>query len=153
MRLNCRYFFASFSPHLSKFMSEIKSNADIAPCLSVVMPVFNEVNTIASVVSLVLAQPPVKQLVIVDDCSRDGTREKLQSLAQNEPRIKLIHHEVNQGKGAALRTGIQHTTSDIVIIQDADLEYDPTEYHRLLTPILVVSATVSVSLLRETAKH
>ena len=142
MRLNCRYFFASFSPQLSKFMSEIKSNADIAPCLSVVMPVFNEVNTIAGVVSLVLAQPPVKQLVIVDDCSRDGTREKLQSLAQNEPRIKLMHHEINQGKGAALRTGFAHATSEIVIIQDADLEYDPTEYFRLLVPILSGNADV-----------
>ena len=116
-------------------MSETKSNADIEPCLSVVMPAFNEAATIAEVIGLVLAQRPVQQLVIVDDCSMDGTWGKLQSLAQNEPRIKLIHHDVNQGKGAALRTGIAHATAEIVIIQDADLEYDPTEYHLLLAPI------------------
>ena len=123
-------------------MTEIKSNADIAPCLTAVMPVYNEATTITEVINVVLAQRPIKQLVIVDDCSRDGTREKLQLLAQNEPRIKLIHHEVNQGKGAALRTGIAHATSDIVIIQDADLEYDPEEYFRLLAPILAGKADV-----------
>src|SRR3984885_37127 len=121
---------------------EIKSNADIEPCLSVVMPVFNEADTVAAVVKTVLSQRPVQQLVIVDDCSRDGTWEKLQPLAQNEPRIKLVRHEVNQGKGAALRTGFIHATSPIVIIQDADLEYDPAEYHRLLTPILSGKADV-----------
>jgi glycosyltransferase involved in cell wall biosynthesis len=123
-------------------MTEIKSNADVAPCLTAVMPVYNEVATIHEVIQVVLAQRPVKQLVIVDDCSKDGTSDKLKLLAQNEPRIKLIQHEVNQGKGAALRTGIKHATSDIVIIQDADLEYDPEEYFRLLTPILTGRADV-----------
>ncbi len=123
-------------------MSEIKSNADIEPCLSVVMPVFNEAATVADVVQTVLAQRPVQQLVIVDDASRDGTWEKLQPLAAGDLRIKLVRHEVNQGKGAALRTGISIATSPIVIIQDADLEYDPSEYHRLLVPILSGKADV-----------
>ncbi len=123
-------------------MTEIKSNADVEPCLSVVMPVFNEVATVATVVRTVLAQKLVQQLIIVDDCSKDGTWEKMQPLAQNEPRIKLARHEVNQGKGAALRTGFVHATSPIVIIQDADLEYDPAEYHRLLAPILSGKADV-----------
>jgi glycosyltransferase involved in cell wall biosynthesis len=123
-------------------MTEIKSNADIEPCLSVVMPVYNEAATVADVIKTVLAQRPVQQLIIVDDCSRDGTWVKLQSIAQGEPRIKLVHHEVNQGKGAALRTGFTHATSPVVIIQDADLEYDPSEYFRLLVPILSGKADV-----------
>jgi len=121
---------------------EIKSNADIEPCLTAVMPVYNEAATVAEVIRVVLAQRPVQQLVVVDDCSSDGTWEKLQAMAQTDARIKLIHHEVNQGKGAALRTGITHATSEIVVIQDADLEYDPGEYHRLLAPIVMGKADV-----------
>ena len=123
-------------------MTEAKSNADLSPCLTAVMPVYNEATTVAEVVRVVLAQRPVQQLVIVDDCSIDGTWDQLQPLARNEPRIQLIRHAVNQGKGAALRTGIAHATSDIVIIQDADLEYDPMEYYRLLAPILSGKADV-----------
>jgi glycosyltransferase involved in cell wall biosynthesis len=123
-------------------MPEIKSNADIEPCLTVVMPVYNEAATVADVIRVVLAQRPVLQLVIVDDCSSDGTWDVLQPLAQNEPRVKLVRHEVNQGKGAALRTGIDHAAAPIVIVQDADLEYDPKEYFRLLTPILSGKADV-----------
>jgi len=123
-------------------MTEIKSNADIEPCLSVVMPVFNEAATVGKVIQTVLAQRLVQQIVIVDDGSTDGTWDKLQPLAQNEPRIKLIRHEINQGKGAALRTGFAQATSEVVIIQDADLEYDPAEYFRLLTPILAGKADV-----------
>jgi glycosyltransferase involved in cell wall biosynthesis len=123
-------------------MTEYKSNADIAPCLSAVMPVYNEAATIAEVVAVVIDQRPVQELVIVDDCSADGTWDKLQSLAKNNPRIKLFRHEVNQGKGAALRTGIAKATAPIVIIQDADMEYDPAEYHRLLAPVLAGKADV-----------
>jgi glycosyltransferase involved in cell wall biosynthesis len=123
-------------------MTEIKSNADIEPCLSVVMPVFNEAATVADVIKTVLAQRPVQQLVVVDDASSDGTWEKMQPLATGDSRIKLVRHEVNQGKGAALRTGFAQVTAPIVIIQDADLEYDPAEYHRLLAPILSGNADV-----------
>lgn len=123
-------------------MADIKSNADIGPCLSVVMPVFNEAETAAVVVKTVLSQRPVQQLVIVDDCSTDGTWEKLQPLAKEDPRISLIRHEVNQGKGAALRTGFAQVTAPVVIVQDADLEYDCAEYYRLLAPILAGKADV-----------
>ncbi|HWA95241.1 MAG TPA: glycosyltransferase family 2 protein [Terracidiphilus sp.] len=124
-------------------MNSVEHFNDAVPaCLSVVMPVYNEANTVTHIVGVVLAQKPVRELVIVDDCSRDKTWEILQSIAANEPRIRLFRHEVNQGKGAALRTGIAQATSDIVIIQDADLEYDPTEYYRLLQPILNGKADV-----------
>ena len=123
-------------------MHQFKSNDEIGPCLTAVMPVYNEVATILEVIEAVLAQRPVQQLVIVDDCSTDGTWDRLQARAQNEPRIKLVRHEMNQGKGAALRTGIAHAIADIVIIQDADLEYDPAEYHKLLAPILADKADV-----------
>lgn len=118
------------------------SNDDIEPCLTAVMPVFNEAATIADIVGLVLQQRPVRELVVVDDCSQDGTWERLQKLARDDARIQLLRHEVNRGKGAALRTGIAHATSEIVIVQDADLEYDPLEYHLLLTPILQGKADV-----------
>lgn len=123
-------------------MTEVKSNADIEPCLSVVMPVFNEAATVADVIKTVLAQRPVQQLVIVDDASTDGTWEKLQAIAKSDTRIALAQHPLNEGKGAALRTGFAQAKSPIVIVQDADLEYDPSEYHRLLVPILSGKADV-----------
>lgn len=122
--------------------AKINSNQDIAPCLSVVMPVYNEANTVHAIIPLVLAQRPVQELVVVDDCSKDGTWTKLQELAKTDERIKLFHHERNQGKGAALRTGFAAAGSPFVVIQDADLEYDPEEYHLLLRPALANKADV-----------
>jgi glycosyltransferase involved in cell wall biosynthesis len=123
-------------------MSRVQSNDDVEPCLTAVMPVYNEAATVSRIVETVLAQRPVRELIIVDDCSRDNTWDTLQTLAQGDSRIRLFRHAVNQGKGAALRTGIAQATSEIVIIQDADLEYDPAEYHRLLAPILAGKADV-----------
>ena len=123
-------------------MSEIKTNSDIAPCLSVVMPIYNEAATVSEVIKTVLEQRPVTQLVIVDDASTDGTWEKLESAAKNDARVKLARHTQNQGKGAALRTGFAQATAPIIIIQDADLEYDPAEYYKLLAPILSGQADV-----------
>ena len=100
------------------------------------MPAYNEAHTISKVVNAVLAQPMVAELIIVDDCSSDGTREVLQSLAEHEPQIRFFEHGKNLGKGAALKTGISKATADFVIIQDADLEYDPAEYGKLLAPLL-----------------
>ncbi|MEI6819288.1 MAG: glycosyltransferase family 2 protein [Verrucomicrobiota bacterium] len=113
-----------------------------ARCLGVVIPVYNEERTLHLIVEKVLARPEVAELVMVNDCSSDGTWQTMQALAKTDDRIRIFTHEVNQGKGAALRTGFQHVDSDIVIIQDADLEYDPDEYPRLLMPILTGRADV-----------
>lgn len=111
--------------------------------LSVVIPCYNEIDTINKIVQTVLDVPlPLeRELVIVDDCSRDGTREYLDTLRDRE-NIVIVFHEVNQGKGAALRTGFKHSSGDLIIIQDADLEYDPNEYPKLLKPILEEKADV-----------
>lgn len=111
-------------------------------CLGVVIPVYNEEKTLHLIVEKVLARPEVAELVIVNDCSKDGTWETMQALSKTDDRIRIFTHEVNQGKGAALRTGFQHVKSDIVIIQDADLEYDPDEYPKLLAPIIAGRADV-----------
>ena len=105
--------------------------------ISVVMPVFNEVHTIEEIVNKVKKVLLEKEILIIDDGSRDGTRERLKRLESSENNLlKVFYHEKNLGKGAALRTGLKHVTGDIVITQDADLEYDPSEYQMLIDPIL-----------------
>jgi glycosyltransferase involved in cell wall biosynthesis len=116
---------------------------DLAPrCVSVVIPLFNEAATLPKVVGAVLAQPCVAQVVIVDDCSTDASHEAAQRLAQEDARIVVLRHERNAGKGAAVRTGLARAEADIVLIQDADLEYDPADYPRLIQPILDNDADV-----------
>ncbi len=108
--------------------------------LSILIPVYNERTVVERSLALVLAAPlpenMERELVIVDDCSTDGTSEILKRFAQNEPRVRLIGKSVNQGKGAAVRTAIEHATGDFCLVQDADLEYDPNEYVKLLRPLL-----------------
>jgi glycosyltransferase involved in cell wall biosynthesis len=112
------------------------------PCLSVVVPVYNEGATIASVIRTVLAQPLVKEVVIVDDGSKDNTWAALQALPKEDSRVHIYQHLVNQGKGAALRTGFAKATAPLVIVQDADMEYDPSEYWVLVAPIVLGRADV-----------
>jgi glycosyltransferase involved in cell wall biosynthesis len=111
--------------------------------LSIIVPVFNERSTVAEILRRVVAAKivPEKELIIVDDASRDGTREVLQELEaeisqSSQARVKLLFHAKNQGKGAAIRTGLHHATGQWVLIQDADLEYDPRDYGALLEPLL-----------------
>lgn len=106
--------------------------------LSIVIPVYNEEKTISRLLDAVVAVPLdlEKEIITVNDCSKDGTGAELERLVSRYPGMRVLHHEVNQGKGAALRTGFAAATGDLVIIQDADLEYDPRDYPKLLAPIL-----------------
>jgi glycosyltransferase involved in cell wall biosynthesis len=105
--------------------------------LSVIIPVFNEAATIGRVLKMVLDRSEVNELVAVDDGSSDGTWEELQRIAAAHPeRVRVLRHERNRGKGAALNTGFAAARGDIVLVQDADLEYDPGDYPRLLDPVL-----------------
>ena len=109
--------------------------------LSVVIPVFNEINTIGRILSRVAALPLNLELVIIDDFSTDGTREVLKKLV-GMPNVNVILQDENQGKGAALRTGFMHVQGDLVVVQDADLEYDPRDIPRLIQPLLRNEADV-----------
>ena len=100
--------------------------------LSILIPVYNEIDTIDELLAAVLAVEIDKEVIVVDDCSSDGTSDRL---SKWEDRIKVIRHPINRGKGAAVRTAISVVTGDAVIIQDADLEYDPRDYLKLLAPI------------------
>lgn len=116
-------------------MSEFKK-------LTIVIPCYNEAKTIHRILDKVNAVQLTgnieKEIILVNDCSKDGTKEVLEQYIQTHPQInyRLLHHEVNKGKGAALHTGIQHATGDYVIIQDADLEYNPQEFNILIQPVL-----------------
>jgi len=111
--------------------------------LSVVIPVHNERDTLMKVLSMVqTAQGIEKEIILVDDASTDGTTEILRNLQKDQPALKIYFHETNQGKGAALRTGFKQTTGDYVIVQDADLEYDPNDYTKLLRALEEQNAQV-----------
>ena len=125
-----------------------------APLVSLVMPVFNEVHTLAEIIRRVVAVDFPKELVLVDDCSTDGSREFLEEIAKlglaavpgaepkNENRFTVLLQEKNQGKGAALRRGFRAAKGDIVVVQDADLEYDPKDLVRVIAPIVQGNADV-----------
>ena len=110
--------------------------------LSVVMPVYNELATLRQIVARVLAVPLEIELLCVDDGSKDGSREILEELGKLHPQLRVLLQAQNQGKGAALRRGIEEATGDFVLIQDADLEYDPAEYPNLLGPLIQGKADV-----------
>lgn len=117
------------------------------PRLSIVMPIYNERNTIREILRRVRTSCEQalgweRETICVDDCSTDGTWEVLQEEARQDPFLRLFRHEVNRGKGAAVRTGLEQITGDIVIIQDADLEYDPQDYPALVRPIVSGKAQV-----------
>ncbi len=113
--------------------------------LTVVIPVYNEARFAAALIASVLEQPMVTQVIVVDDASTDGTVAVLEKVCATDPRLQLLRHERNRGKGAALRTGFAAATGDIVLVQDADLEYSPLDYPALLQPIIDDRADVVLS--------
>jgi dolichol-phosphate hexosyltransferase len=104
--------------------------------LSVMMPVYNEARTVEIILRHTLSRPEVRDVTVVDDGSTDGTWDILSSIAERDPRIRLLRQETNRGKGAALRLAIEHLTAPFALVQDADLEYDPEDYPRLLQPLV-----------------
>lgn len=131
------------------------SATEPTPYLSVVVPAYNEEKTLATVVRKLIQIPELREVVIVDDCSKDQTPEIARQLSAEYPQVIVVRHEVNSGKTEALKTGFQHTTGEIVIVQDADLEYDPTEIPGLIQPIIDGHADVvygSRFLVRKTSR-
>src|SRR6267154_2306856 len=116
----------------------MSSNSDATPppLLSVIVPCYNEERTLEHIVERVLRVKVPLEIIVVDDASKDKSRETLAAIAARERRVKAFYHEINQGKGAALCTGFKHATGVYAIVQDADLEYDPREFYRLLVPAL-----------------
>ncbi len=114
----------------------------VKACLSVVVPVYNEAGTLDRILPAVLAQDFVREVICVDDYSTDGSLDLLRTLAAGDARIRVAAHERNRGKGAALRTGFSMAAGPFVVVQDADLEYDPTDYGKLLAPLLADRADV-----------
>jgi len=112
-------------------MSDLPENP-----LTVVIPAYNEEETVESVINTVLTTPLVGEVVVVNDFSTDKTKEIVEKMAKKEPKITFISHDHNQGKGAALRTGFKHAKLPFVIVQDADLEYDPAEFERVVRPLI-----------------
>lgn len=104
--------------------------------LSVIMPCYNEAESLPLILAKVRAVPIAKEIIVVDDCSSDHTPAVLAAELLNDPHMRVVRHEQNRGKGAAVRTGIAQASGDIIIIQDADLEYDPNDYHEVVGPIM-----------------
>jgi len=129
---------------MSSLASKLTPLPPNVPCLGVIVPVFNEAATIATIIQTVLAQPHVTEVVIVDDGSSDDTWAALQPLPQADARVRIFRHEKNQGKGAALRTGFAQATAPVLIVQDADLEYDPQEYPQVIRPIITGRADMVI---------
>jgi len=128
--------------HAESNNQEMPGGEQYPACLSVVVPAYNEQATLAEVVRKLLSVPCLLEIIIVDDCSTDGTGELARRLAKMHPHVRLVQHERNAGKTAALRSGFALTTGQIVIVQDADLEYDPAEIYGVIRPILEGHADV-----------
>jgi glycosyltransferase involved in cell wall biosynthesis len=121
---------------------ELPADHEQPACLSVVVPAYNEAATLGEVVAKLLKVPCLLEIVIVDDCSTDGTGELALQLSETYPQVSLVRHERNAGKTAALKSGFALTTGQVVIVQDADLEYDPVEIYGVIRPILEGHADV-----------
>ena len=134
--------------HVESTIQPLRENQEPDPlpphpvCLSVVVPVYNEEATLAEVVRKLLKVPCLLEIIIVDDCSTDGTGQQARQLAEKHDQVRVIRHERNAGKTAALRSGFALTSGQIVIVQDADLEYDPSEIYGVIRPILEGHADV-----------